>query len=88
MEDISAVLVIILSVTLTIFLWLAIVALVFIVKVLKSIREITQTAENLVDKAEEFTEAVSHATGPIIIGRALTVISDAFFSGKTSKKRK
>jgi len=88
MEQASLALVIILAVTLTIFLWLSIVAMIFIMRVLKSIRQITLTAESLVDKAEEITEVMSHAAGPIVIGRALSVISDAFFGNKSKSKRK
>jgi uncharacterized membrane protein YbjE (DUF340 family) len=88
MGNAQDILVIILSTFLAIFLLLNIVALIFIVKIVKTVQRITDKAEQLADKAEEIGDFVKHATGPIIIGRALSVISSTFFGRKSKSKRK
>lgn len=88
MTNAQDILVIILSSFLALFLLLNIVALVFIIKIVQSVKRITEKAEHLADKAEEIGDFVKHASGPIVIGRALAVISDTFFGRKSKSKRK
>jgi hypothetical protein len=88
MGNAQDILVIILSTFLAIFLLLNIVALIFIVKIVKTVQRITDKAEQLADKAEEIGDFVKHATGPIIIGRALSVSSSTLFGRKSKSKRK
>lgn len=87
MEQAQQILVIFLSSFLAIFLLLGIIALVLVIKVIRSVKRITLKAEHLADKAEEISEFVAHASGPIALGRALATISDTFF-GKAKNKRK
>ena len=77
------VLVIILSVTLAIFLILAIIALILLIKLLKKIHKITDSAEQLVQNIESFSESMIKASGPINAVR--TVFS--IFNGKSRKER-
>lgn len=88
MENAQDILVVLLSSFLAIFLLLNIIALIFIIKIVQSVKRITDKAEQLADKAEEISDFMKHATGPIVIGRALTVISDTFFGRKSKSKRK
>lgn len=88
METAQQVLVIILSSFLAIFLLLSIITLVLIIKVVRSVKRLTLKAEHLADKAEEIGDFVKHASGPIAIGRALGVITDALMSRKSKSKRK
>ena len=88
MDTAQEILVIVLSSFLALFLLLNIVALIFIIKIVQSVKRITEKAENLADKAEEIGDFVKHASGPIVIGRALAVISDTFFGRKSKSKRK
>jgi len=86
MDNAEQILVIILSSTLTIFLIVNIVALVFIIKLVKSVRRISEKAEALTDKAEAVSEFVQHAAGPVLMGKVLAGISDHFFSRKSKRK--
>ncbi len=81
------ILVIIVSATLTLFLVLAIVALVYIIRIVKSLQRVTDKAEDLVDKAEMVGELFGKAAGPVAIGRLVTNITDTVFK-KSSKHRK
>ncbi len=86
MDNAEQILIIILSSTLTIFLIVNIVALVFIIKLVKSVQRISAKAETLTDKAEAVSEFVQHAAGPVLMGKVLAGISDHFFSRKSKRK--
>ncbi|TXG77954.1 hypothetical protein E6P97_00605 [Patescibacteria group bacterium] len=79
------ILVIMLSVMLAIFLVLGIVAMFFIIKILKNVRVITEKAEKIADKAEHITEFFENTAGPVAIGRLLGNITD-MFKNKNSKR--
>ena len=87
MNTAMEVLVIIVSATLTLFLLLAIVVLVFLLKVLHSIRRITQKAEAIADKAEMVGEFFGKAAGPVAIGRLITNIADNVFKHNKHHKK-
>lgn len=78
------ILVIMLSVMLAIFLTLSIVALVFIIKILRNVRSITQKAEQIADKAEHITEFFQQTAGPVAVGRMISNITEMF---KKNSKR-
>lgn len=69
--DAYEILVIILSVMLAIFLLLGIVAIVYIVKILRHIQAITQKAETAVDYAQAATKTLASAVSPALVAKAL-----------------
>jgi hypothetical protein len=86
MDTAMQILVIIVSATLTLFLVVAIFALVYIIKIVKSLQRVTDKAEELVDKAEMVGELVGKAAGPVAIGRLITNVADTVFKkGKHGK---
>ena len=86
MDNAEQILVIILSSTLTIFLIVNIIALVFIIKLVKSVKRISLKAEALTDKAEAVGEFVQHAAGPMLMAKVVAGISEHFFSRKSKRK--
>ena len=86
MDTAMQVLVIIVSATLTLFLILAAVTLIAILRLIKSIRRVTDKAEQLVDKAEMVGEIFGKAAGPVAVGRLITNVADHVF--KYGKKHK
>lgn len=77
------ILVIMLSVMLAIFLTLGIVVMVFVIKILKNIRVITEKAEQIADKAEHITEFFQQTAGPVAVGRMISNITDMFKNKKS-----
>lgn len=87
LNNATLVLVIIESITFTIFLIISIVALVYAIKVIKAIQRLTDRAELLADKAEAVGEMVGRAAGPLAVGRFLTHIADNVLTrGNKGKK--
>lgn len=84
------VLVVIISAILGLFLLAGIVALVYIIKVLRAIRRLTQTAERVADKAENVTEFFRDVRGPLSIARVLKNVVDSVqrHQAKSGKKEK
>lgn len=85
MEDAQTILIIILSVTLTIFLLVSIVLLVLVIKMVRSIKRVTDKAEALADKAETIADVFKHASTPIMIAKFFSNMADNF---KSKSKRK
>lgn len=79
-------LVVVLASFLAIFLITGIILMIFLIKVVRSIRRITEKTEHLVDRAEAIGEFIEHASGPIALGRLLSIVSDKFFSNHTKRK--
>lgn len=88
MGDTEQILVIILSTFLAVFLCLGIIFFVFAIKAVRSVKRISLKAEALTDRAGAMSEFVQHAAGPILVGKVLAGLSDAFFSRKSKSKRK
>lgn len=65
------ILVIILSVFLAIFLLLGIIVLVYLLKVVKTIKVLSEKAVNVVDNAETVTANISKYVTPTLVGRQL-----------------
>ena len=82
MENAETYLVIILSVTLTIFLIVGIFLLSFLIKLTKKLREIADTAQIVVDNVESASETLKKAAGPMAAGKFLVNIAEAFFNRK------
>lgn len=76
------VLVIILSIALAIFLTLGIIALVFVIKILKKANKIADTVENVADNVENFSYRMTKVAAPIGI---VKTIADIFKWNKSSK---
>ena len=85
MENAQELLVIIVSATLTVFLLVSIILLVLTIKVVRSIKRVTDKAEALADKAETIADVFSHAATPIMIAKLFSNIADTF---KSKSKRK
>jgi K+-sensing histidine kinase KdpD len=69
--DAYGVLVIILSITLAVFLILAIIATVLIIRVLKHVNAISEKAELMADNLQEASKNFSKVAGPMAIVQAL-----------------
>lgn len=82
----SDLLVIILSATLAVFLFLAIIATVKVIQVLNHLKSITETAEKLANTAESVGEFFKYTAGPAAIGRFISNISESVM--KHNKKSK
>jgi K+-sensing histidine kinase KdpD len=76
------ILVIILSITLAVFLTLAIIATSLIIKLLKQAQEITATAQQTVDNVEEFTSQLKSAGKVTAVGSAVAQVIDIFKKGR------
>jgi uncharacterized membrane protein len=83
MNTASEVLVIIVSSILAIFLVVLTVALVFFVKVLKSVRHITERAENISDSVEAAASTFERVASPLAVLKIIGNIVE-----QTSKLRK
>ena len=71
MSNAAEILVIIISVFLGLFLLLAIVLTVLLIKVTKQIKSVTSTAQNAVENLNQFTLNVSKVTSPALVGKFL-----------------
>lgn len=83
-ENAESILVIIVSVTLTIFLIAATILVLMAVKVFGTIKRITEKAEHLTDTAEAVGEMIQKSAGPVAVSRVLFTIFDSV--KKRSKK--
>lgn len=88
MNGAEQVIAIILSSFLAIFLLLGIVTLVFTIKLIKQLRQITAHAENIAERAEAVSEFVGKTAGPVAIGKLLLGIIESVReqTNKRSKK--
>ena len=86
MDTTAEVLVIILSIVLSLFLVIAIVALVLFIKILKEIKHIVQKASSIADKAETVGEFFQKTAGPAALAKLVSNIVHSFRSTKKGKE--
>lgn len=77
MNTAENILVIVLASALAIFLLLAVVAAVQIIRLLKTINKITDKAERVIETAENVGEVFKNAAGPLALARVVGNIIDA-----------
>ena len=78
LHDAEAILVIIVSVTLTIFLIAAITVLVLVSKLIQSVRRIVDHAEAVIETAGSAAEMLRNASGPLALFKVIRNILDTF----------
>ena len=76
------ILIIILSITLAIFLFLAIIAASLFIKLLKQAQVISKTAQQTMENVEEFTNQLKNAGKISTIGTAFSQVVDLFKKGR------
>ena len=76
MDSAAETLLIIVSSTLAVFLVLASIALIFFIKLLRSIRRISEKAEYVADSVEAAAETFEKSAGPIAVLRLVGNIID------------
>lgn len=69
-------LVIILSVTLTIFLIVAIILAVWLIRLTKAVNQVTLKTQEIVDNVESASETLKKAAGPLAAGKFIMNIAD------------
>ncbi len=82
------ILVIFLSVTLAIFLVLTIVLMIYLVKVIKDIREITKKAGSVVDSIETVGKAAATKKSASFIGSVIAAVVKSSIKGNQKKDKK
>lgn len=87
METSQDLLVIILSTALAVLLALAIAIAVLVIKLLQSIKRITEKAEHVIETAEQVGEAFSNASGSLALFRIVRNIAE-IVSKHTSTAKK
>lgn len=87
-ETTQTILVIFLSVTLAVFLTLAIISIVKIIQLLDVLKRIAEKAENIAGKAEHLGDLFQKTAGPLAIGRFFTHIADNVLNREKSKSSK
>lgn len=86
MENAETYLVIILSVTLTIFLIVGIILLTGLIKLTNKLREVADTAQQVAENVESASEMFKKTAGPLAAGKFLVNIADTVFSRKKGGK--
>lgn len=84
-ENASEILLIIVSAVLAVFLVVAIVAGVYVISVLKQVKRVVKTAENVADNVEAAAQAFERSAGPLA---AIKIIGGIIEQVTKSKKRK
>lgn len=87
MENAQEILVIFLSTALAISLVLSIILLAICIKIAKHIKNISEKAELITDKAENIAEFMSSAATPLIMGKIITSFTE-MIRGRSSKKKR
>jgi Na+-transporting methylmalonyl-CoA/oxaloacetate decarboxylase gamma subunit len=82
----ASILVIINSVLLALFLILLIIATIFVLKLVKSVKRIAIKAEEVVDSAEAVTEAFKNVSGPMGALKLIKNIMEMVSETKKGKK--
>jgi len=85
MDTASQALLIIVSTVLSIFLLASIIALVYIVKILKQVRRITAHAENVAESVEAAANTFEKAASPVAV---LKIIGNIVDQASKMRKRK
>ena len=76
MDTSQDILVIILSTALAVLLVLAIAVAVLVVKLLQTIKRITDKAEHVIENAEHVSQAFSQASGPLALFKIVRNVAD------------
>lgn len=71
MNSAESILVIIVSVTLTLFLVAGIIALVLIIKVLRALKRVIDQAERVVERAGDAAEVLRNTSGPLALFKVI-----------------
>ncbi len=82
MNSASEILVIILSVFLALFLLLGIILTIYLIRITKQIRHITQSAERTVSHIESAVSGVSRLTSPFFVAEMVGKYIKKFMKGK------
>lgn len=88
MNAAEQILVVFLSTALAVFLALGIALLVICIQIAKHIRRISEKAEAITDKAESVAEFVEWAATPMALGRFVSIVTDALFHRKKTRRTK
>ncbi|MES2971391.1 MAG: hypothetical protein V4702_03660 [Patescibacteria group bacterium] len=88
MENPEQTLIIILAVTLSVFLLVAIIALIKIIQVITHLQNIIEKAEKLADKAESVGEFFKQSAGPIALAKLFASVGQAMFDRRKHRKGK
>lgn len=80
-------LVIILSITLSIFLLVAIIALIMVIRILAHIKRVTAKAEAVVDKAGNVTTFFQNVAAPTALFGMVSNIFNSFRHAKAASKK-
>jgi uncharacterized membrane protein len=83
--DAFQILVLILGITLAVGLLLTIVALIYLIKILQHVKNITQKAENVADFAETAGRTFMSSTSPVAVAKLLIGIMKKSFRKKGGK---
>ncbi len=86
MENAEQILVVFLSTALAVFLFLAIIATIKIIKILNHLKSISAKAEKIANTAETVGEFIKYTAGPVAIGKFFSNINEAVH--RHSKKTK
>lgn len=71
MNSAESILVIIVSVTLTLFLVAGIIALVLVIKVLRALKRVIDQAERVVERAGDAAEVLRNTSGPLALFKVI-----------------
>lgn len=86
-EESFQALVVILSIMLAIFLTLGIFVLVYVLKVIKNIRHITEKAEQIADRAESMSAMFEKTAPTVAVGRLVGNLMEMFKSNDKRGKK-
>lgn len=76
MENAESILIIILSVTLTVFLLVAIVFIASLIKFISYLRIVAAKAEQVVDNVESASAVLKNVAGPLAVGKFFSNVVD------------
>jgi hypothetical protein len=88
MNTAEQLLVILLSSALAVFLMLAIVATIKVIKILNHIDGIVEKAEKIAHNAEAVGNMIKKTAGPMALGRLVANMADAVFGSTRSSDKK
>lgn len=86
MNTTEQVILVILAAALAIFLILAIAAIVMVIRLIATLREISQKAERVITSAESVTELFRKASGPMTILHFVRGVAETVTKHKESRK--
>ena len=72
MENTQEVLIVLLSIGMSVVLVFTVIALYYAIKILKSLRSITERAEHIADNVDAVSEVFRKTAGPAAIGKMLS----------------